>query len=112
MRALLVRFLGCVGAFAVCALLFPGSCTLAGALWGGAVLTVLYVAVRPILRAIFLPLDLLLFGAFIPLTDAWLVLWACAWTPGTALGYWQAAACALLCALFWLPYGRWLRSRG
>lgn len=104
MRGILARLFGCWGAFLVCWLLFPGSCTLWGVFWGGLVLTALYVAVRPIIQTLLLPLNLFLLGVFTPLTDALLVLWACAWTPGTGLGWWQALAAALAVSVFWLPY--------
>lgn len=104
MTAFAARFAGCLGAFGICALVFPGSCTLWGVLWGGLALALLYLLVRPLVQTVILPLNLLLLGVFTPLTDGLLVLWACAWTPGTELGYWQAVAAALLCSLFWLPY--------
>lgn len=106
MKVLFARLVGCVGAFALCGVLFPGACTLLGALWGGAFLTLLYALIRPLLQTLLLPLNLILFGIFTPLTDALLVLWACAWTPGTSLGYWQAVCAALLVSLFWLPCAR------
>ncbi len=102
--ALLVRAVGCVLAFLLCGWAF-GGCSLEGALLGGAVLTLVYILVRPLLQALLLPLNLLLLGVLTPLTDALLVWWACAWTPGTDMGYWQAVCAALLCALLWLPYG-------
>ncbi len=99
------RLAGCLGAFLLCRLLFPGSLSLRGVLFGGLLLTVLYLLIRPVLQAVLLPLNLLFFGVFTPLADALLVLWACAWAPGAALSYWPAVCCALLCSLFWLPYG-------
>lgn len=112
MKGFLARLLGCFGAFALCGLVFPGSCTLWGVLWGGAVLTALYLFIRPLLQTVLLPLNLILFGLFTPLTDGLLVLWACAWTPGTNMGYWQAVCAALLISLFWLPYTAAKRKRG
>lgn len=104
MKSFLARLLGCWGAIGVCAILFPGSCTLWGILWSGLLLAALYLLVRPIFQTVILPFNLLLFGVLTPLTDALLALWACAWTPGTELTYWQAMCAALLCGLFWLPY--------
>lgn len=106
MTSFLARVLSCCGAFAVCALLFPGTCTIWGVLAGGALLTVFYVFLRPVLQGLILPLNLFLAGLLTPLTDALLVLWACAWTGGTELSYWQSVCAALLAALFYLPYTR------
>ncbi len=111
MTGIIARLLGSWGALAVCALLFPGSCTLWGILWGGLALTALYLLIRPLIQTLLLPLNLFLLGLLTPLTDALLVLWACAWTPGTELGYWQAVGAALLLSLFWLPYAKGKRNR-
>ncbi len=111
MKAFLARLAGCFCAFLLCGLLFPCSCSLWGALWAGAVLAVFYTLVRPMMQTLLLPLNLFFLGVFTPLTDALLVLWACAWTGGTELGYWQAVCCALLCSLLWLPYSAAKRRR-
>lgn len=106
MKGLVVRYLGCMAALACCAVVFPGSCALWAAPLGGLVAAVLYSLIRPLLQTLLLPLNLFLLGVLTPLTDALLVLWACAWTPGLSLGYWQAVCAALLISLFWLPYAR------
>lgn len=105
------RLAGCWGAFALCALLFPGSCSLWGAVWGGPLLTALYLFIRPLMQAVLLPLNLVFLGVFTPLTDAFLALWAFAWAPGAAAGYGEALFCALLCSFFWLPYGKAKRQK-
>lgn len=106
MRAFLIRLAGCWGALAVFGLLFPGRGSLGGVLWGGALLAVLYVVIRPLLQTVLLPLNLLLFGIFTPLTDAWLVLWAWSWSGFAGFSYWAAVGCALLISLFWAPFAR------
>ena len=105
----LVRLLGCWAALLVSALLF-GSFGFWGILWGGALLTLLYGVIRPLLQAVILPLNLFLAVILTPLTDAWLVLWAGAWS-GASLTYWQAVATAALILLFFLPYSTEKRRR-
>ena len=109
MRAFLVRLLGCWAALSVSALVFH-SFGLLGAAWGGLLLALFYTFLRPLLQAVLLPLNLLLAGALTPLTDAWLVLWAGAWSGGR-LTYWQAVFTALLLLLFYLPYSRAKKER-
>lgn len=111
MKAVLVRLLASWGAFGVCALLFPGSCTLWGVFWGGLVFALLALLVRPLIQTVCLPLNLLLLDLITPLTDGLLVLWACAWTPGTSLGFWQAVLAGLLAALFCLPWSQAKRKK-
>lgn len=109
---LLARVAGCVLAFFLCGWVF-GRCSLIGALLGGAVLSLLYVFIRPITKAVALPVDLLLLGALTPVMDALLVLWACAWTPWTTMSFSGALCCGLLCGAFWLLYScRKRRSLG
>lgn len=109
MKAFLIRLAGCWGALLVCVLLWPSCGGIASVLWGGLLLAVLYALIRPLLQTLLLPLNLLLFGIFTPLTDALLVLWAWNWSGFHGLGYWAAVGCALLLSLFWAPY---VKSRG
>lgn len=108
-RPWIVRLLGCWAALLVSALLFH-SMGLLEAAWGGILLTLFYTFLRPLLQAVLLPFNLLLAGVLTPLTDAWLVLWAAAWSGGR-LGYWQAVFTAVLILLFYLPYSRAKKER-
>ena len=107
MNALSMRLLGCLAAFSLSALLFPGSANIPGALLGTLMLTALYVLIRPLLLTLALPFNLLLFGLVTPLADALLIRWTAAWVGGLTLGYWQCVALALIISLAYYPYSRW-----
>lgn len=99
-----IRFLTCFGGLAVTGLLFPGSCTLWGLLFGTLLCGVLYVLIRPLVQAVILPFNLVLAGVLTPLTDALLVQWASAWVWGLRLSYWQSLFAAVVMLLLMLPY--------
>jgi len=107
MNALATRFLGCLAALGLGALLFPGAADLNGVLLGALMLTALYLLIRPLLLTLALPLNLLLFGLATPLADALLIRWTAAWVSGLTLSYWQCVAVALIISLAYYPYSRW-----
>ncbi len=102
-ESLLARAASCVLAFFLCGWVF-GKCSLIGALLGGGVLSLLYIFIRPITKALALPVDLLLLGLLTPVMDALLVLWACAWTPWTSMSFSGALWCGLVSGAFWLLF--------
>ena len=102
--AFLIRVVGAAAALMVAGLIFPGSVSVAGALWGTVMLTVLYVLLRPLLLAVLLPLNLVGLGLATPFGDGLLVLWTSAWVGGIHISYLQAVAVALMISLANLPY--------
>lgn len=100
---LLARAASCVLAFLLCGWVF-GECSLIGALLGGGMLFLLYVLIRPITKALALPVDLLFLGLLTPVMDALLVWWACAWTPWTSMGFSGALCCGLVSGALWMLY--------
>ena len=111
MNALIVRFVGCAASLAVTGLLFPGSCSLHGVLFGGLLLTLLYTFLRPLLQLLVSPFNLFVFGLLTPLTDALLILWAAAWVKNLSLHYWEAVLTALLISLAYYPYSVWKKRK-
>lgn len=110
MKLLFIRFMGCTVALVLSALLFQGSCPLS-VLWGSALLTIFYTLLRPLLQVLISPFNLFVLGLLTPLTDALLVKWAAAWTPGLSFTYWQAVAAALTISLAYYPYSVWKKRK-
>ncbi|MCL1816323.1 MAG: phage holin family protein [Clostridiales bacterium] len=108
MHIIAIRFLGCLTALSLSALLFPGSSSLFGALMGSLMLTLLYIIIRPLLLTLALPFNLLLFGLVTPLADGLLVRWTAAWINGLTLNYWQGVVLALVISLAYYPYSRYI----
>jgi uncharacterized membrane protein YvlD (DUF360 family) len=107
MNALATRLLGCLAAFALSALIFPGAADLKGVLLGTLMLTLLYLLIRPLLLTLALPLNLLLMGLVTPLADALLIRWTAAWVSGLTLSCWRCVVVALIISLAYYPYAYW-----
>ena len=104
MNAIVLRFIGCLSALSLSALLFPGAADISGVLLGALLLTLLYVLIRPLLLTLALPFNLLLLSLATPLADALLIRWTAAWVGGLTLSYWQSVALALIISLAYYPY--------
>lgn len=105
MAACIVRLICCPAALLVSSVVFWGRGGLMPVVAGGVILALLYIFIRPLLQILLIPFNIVLAGIFTPLTDAWLVLWAGAWS-GAGWTYPQAVFTAVLIILFYLPYSR------
>lgn len=103
------RAAACALGMAMLALLFPGQFPIGAALLASLTLTLFYVFLRPIMAAIALPFNLLLFGLATPFTDALFVMWACAWTAPLACTYMQGVLASLLIGICYTPFAYWKR---
>lgn len=76
LKRAIYSFVGCVVGMAIAAYLLPGILceTLEVSLWAGAVLGVVYLVLRPLLRLVALPLSFLTMGLIYVALDA-LLLW-------------------------------------
>lgn len=111
MRAIVIRFAGCMVALWAACQLFPQAAAEHGILSGSIMLTILYTLLRPLALLLALPFNLHIYGLLTPLVDALFVLWTSAWVGGLSFGYWQSAATALLISAAYYPYSFYTQKR-
>ena len=110
MIRLLCRWLGCFVSLLAAGYVFLGELNLWPAFWGGLLLTVFYLLLRPIMQTLILPFNLFLLGLLTPVTDALFVLWAAS-SFGIGLHYWHSLLTALLISLCYLPVSIYKRRK-
>lgn len=101
MRSMAAKFLACVGAVPLCVYLFPGHVVAPDytyAIIAGAVLGVIYITLRPVMKLLLGIFNLFTLGLLYVLLDAWLVQ-LCSWVMLQKFqveNFWWALATALI----------------
>lgn len=118
MTSMVIRFLACVAAVPLCTYLFDPHVTVQGgdytyAVIAGAVLGLIYLVLRPVMKLLLSILGILTLGLVYVLLDAWLVMLCCWVTEGKfqVEGFWWALAVAAVVNVSRSIFGKMFKSR-